>query len=56
MIFQSIFPYTQEVIAQYPVMDDAAINKSIAAVAYAKEFYVFNFWPVNIFCVVARLN
>ena len=31
MIFQSIFPYTQEVIAEYPVMDDAAINKSIIA-------------------------
>ncbi len=29
MIFQSIFPYTQEVIAKYPVMNDYAINESI---------------------------
>jgi len=31
MVFQSIFPYTQEVIAEYPVMDDAAINQHIHA-------------------------
>ena len=29
MIFQSVFPYTQEVIAEHPVMDDAAINKCL---------------------------
>ncbi len=31
MIFQSIFPYTQEVIAEHPLMDDAAINKCLSA-------------------------
>lgn len=30
MVFQSIFPYTQEVVAEYALMDDNAINKSIA--------------------------
>ena len=39
MVFQSIFPYTQEVIAQYPVMDDAAINKSITAAENAFAFW-----------------
>ena len=29
MVFKSIFPYTQQVIAEYPVMDDAAINRCI---------------------------
>ncbi len=29
MVFKSIFPYTQEVIAEYPLMDDAAINQCI---------------------------
>ena len=29
MIFQSVFPFTQEVIAEHPVMDDAAINKCL---------------------------
>jgi succinate-semialdehyde dehydrogenase / glutarate-semialdehyde dehydrogenase len=31
MVFKSIFPYTQEVIAEYPLMDDAAINQCIHA-------------------------
>ena len=31
MVFKSIFPYTQEVIAEYPLMDDAAINQCIVA-------------------------
>ncbi|MFT3682290.1 MAG: NAD-dependent succinate-semialdehyde dehydrogenase [Ferruginibacter sp.] len=29
MSFQSIFPYTQQVIASYPLMDDAAVDKCI---------------------------
>ena len=29
--FKSIFPYTREVIAEYPLMDDDAINQSIHA-------------------------
>jgi succinate-semialdehyde dehydrogenase / glutarate-semialdehyde dehydrogenase len=29
MVFKSIFPYTQEVIAEYPLMDDAAISKCV---------------------------
>lgn len=29
MVFQSVFPYTQEIIAEYSLMDDSAINKSI---------------------------
>jgi succinate-semialdehyde dehydrogenase/glutarate-semialdehyde dehydrogenase len=29
MIFQSIFPYTQQIIAEHPLMDDAAINQSL---------------------------
>ena len=29
MIFQSVFPFTQEVIAEHPVMDDAAINQCL---------------------------
>ena len=36
MVFKSIFPYTQETIAEYPLMDDIAVNKSIAA---AEEAY-----------------
>jgi succinate-semialdehyde dehydrogenase / glutarate-semialdehyde dehydrogenase len=28
-MFQSIFPYTQQIIAEHPLMDDAAINKAI---------------------------
>jgi len=31
MIFKSIFPYTQQVIAEHPLMDNAAINKCLAA-------------------------
>ncbi len=31
MVFKSIFPYTQEVIAEYPLMDNAAISKCIFA-------------------------
>lgn len=29
MVFQSIFPYTQETIAEYPLMDNKAIDSSI---------------------------
>ena len=29
MVFQSVFPYTQEIIAEYSLMDDSAINNSI---------------------------
>lgn len=29
MVFKSIYPYTQEVIAEYPLMDDAAIDQCI---------------------------
>ena len=36
MVFKSIFPYTQETIAEYPLMDDIAVKKSIAA---AEEAY-----------------
>ena len=31
MVFKSIYPYTQEVVAEYPLMDDTAINQSIVA-------------------------
>jgi len=39
MVFQSIFPYTQDIIAEYALMDDNAINKSIAKAADG-----FNTW------------
>ncbi len=39
MVFQSIFPYTQEVIAEHALMDDNAINKSMA-----KAEGAFNIW------------
>ncbi len=31
MVFKSIYPYTQEVIAEYPLMDDATVNHCIHA-------------------------
>lgn len=39
MVFNSIFPYTQELIAEYPLMDAAAINHCI--VAAEKAFVVW---------------
>ena len=39
MTFKSIFPYTQELIAEYPLMDDAAINESITAAENAFAYW-----------------
>jgi succinate-semialdehyde dehydrogenase / glutarate-semialdehyde dehydrogenase len=44
MVFKSIFPYTQEVIAEYPLMDDAAINKCIHTAEKA-----YPIWKANSF-------
>lgn len=35
MNFQSIFPYTQELIANYPLMDDESINQSLSKASTA---------------------
>lgn len=39
MVFKSIFPYTQEVIAEYPLMDDATINQCITTAEKAYPFW-----------------
>jgi succinate-semialdehyde dehydrogenase/glutarate-semialdehyde dehydrogenase len=35
-VFKSIYPYTQEILAEYPLMDDAALDQSMhnASIAY----------------------
>lgn len=39
MVFKSVFPYTQEVIAEYPLMDAAKINECIHAAEKAYGFW-----------------
>jgi len=39
MIFHSRFPYTQEVVAEYPLMDDAAINQCISNASIAFDVW-----------------
>ena len=34
-IFKSIFPYTQELLAEYPLMDDSRLNQAISEASRA---------------------